>query len=89
MENKAINIGIIAEIAEALKELKEIMVFVGGAIVSLYADNPAAEEMRPTEDVDMMIEFMNYGKWVKMQERLSELGFFPDPNGRSICRSRD
>jgi hypothetical protein len=27
----------------------------------------------------------NYGKWVQVQERLSQLGFHPDPNGHAIC----
>jgi len=35
MENKTINIGVVAKVAEALKELKKSMVFVGGAVVSL------------------------------------------------------
>ena len=35
MENKTINIKLVAQVAEALKELKDQMVFVGGA-VSVY-----------------------------------------------------
>ena len=46
MENRVINIAIVAEVAEALKELKENMVFVGGAVISLYTDDPAADELR-------------------------------------------
>lgn len=38
MENKIINIAIVAEVAEALKDLRNQMVFVGGAVVSLYTD---------------------------------------------------
>lgn len=52
MENKVINLHVVAEIAKALKELKEQIVFVGGAVVSLYTDDPAADEIRPTKDVD-------------------------------------
>ena len=55
MENKIINIAIVAEIANALKELKDQMVFVGGAVVSVYADDPSANEIRPTSDVDLTI----------------------------------
>lgn len=43
MENKIINIAVVAEIAEALKQYKDKMVFVGGAVVSLYTDDPAGE----------------------------------------------
>ena len=61
------------------------MVFVGGAVVSLYTDDPAADEIRPTGDVDMTINLLNYSDWVKMQERLADLGFSPDPQGHAIC----
>jgi hypothetical protein len=85
MENRTINIGVVAEVAEALRELKNQMVFVGGAVVSLYADDPAADEIRPTGDIDMTINLMNFNSWVHMQERLAELRFFPDPYGHAIC----
>jgi predicted nucleotidyltransferase len=85
MENRTINIAVVAEVAQALSELKEQMVFISGAVVSLYADDPAADEIRPTADIDMTINLMNFSHWVKMQERLAELGFVPDPYGHAIC----
>lgn len=85
MENRTINIAVVAEVAQALKELKDQMVFIGGAVVSLYADDPAADEIRPTGDIDMTINLMNFSNWSKMQERLAELRFYPDPKGHAIC----
>ena len=86
MENKTINLALVAEVAKALEELKENMVFVGGATISLYTDDPAAGEIRPTSDIDMTIRVAyTYGQWAKMQERLSELGFSPDPEGHARC----
>jgi len=85
MENRTINIGVVAEVAKALAELKNQMVFVGGAVVSLYADDPAADEIRPTADIDMTINLMKFSNWAKMQERLAELNFYPDPFGHAIC----
>lgn len=85
MENRTINIAVVAEVAKALRELKNQMVFIGGAVVSLYADDPAADEIRPTGDIDMTINLMNFSNWVRMQERLAELRFFPDPYGHAIC----
>lgn len=84
MENKTINIAIVAQVAAALKELKDQMVFVGGAVVSLYTDDPAADEIRPTGDVDMTINLLNFADWARMQERLADLGFSPDPTGHAI-----
>ncbi len=48
-----------AEVAEALQDLKDNMVFVGGAVVSLYTDDPAADDIRPTQDVDIAIHIVN------------------------------
>lgn len=60
------------------------MVFIGGAVIS-FTDDPAAEEIRPTADIDMTINLANYAEWAQMQERLAELEFYPDPQGQSIC----
>lgn len=85
MHNKIINIALVAEVAKGLKELNEKMIFIGGAVISLYTDDPAADEIRPTADIDMTINLANYAEWAQMQERLSELEFYPDPQGQSIC----
>lgn len=63
MENRIINITVVAEVAKALKNIKEAMVFVGGAVVSLYTDDPAADEIRPTQDVDMTLNIVNLSHW--------------------------
>ena len=85
MKNRIINNTVVAEVAIALKELKDQMIFVGGSVVNLYVDDEAAEEVRQTDDVDVTINLINYNAWVQMQERLAELGFNPDPKGHSIC----
>ena len=88
MENKTINLWVVAEVAEALAELKTEVVFVGGAVISAYTDDPAAEEIRPTKDVDMTLEVLGMGHFVRLQERLLELGFEPNPDGHSVVSYR-
>lgn len=85
MHNKVINLALVAQVAKGLHELRDKMVFIGGAVISLYTDDPAAEEIRPTADIDMTINLTNYAEWAQMQERLAELEFYPDPQGQSIC----
>lgn len=85
MENRAINITVVAEVAEALQDFKKDMVFVGGAVVSLYTDDPAADEIRPTQDIDMTLNIVNLSHWQELQEKLGKLGFHPDPFGHAIC----
>jgi hypothetical protein len=48
-------------VANALGDLNENVVFVGGATLSLYATRQVSE-VRPTDDVDIIIEVMNYTK---------------------------
>lgn len=85
MHNKVINLALVSQVALGLQELRDKMVFIGGAVISLYTDDPAADEIRPTSDIDMTINLANYAEWAKMQERLAELEFYPDPQGQSIC----
>jgi len=85
LENRTINIAVVAEVAGTLEKLNEKVVFVGGAIISLYADDPAADEIRPTQDVDVTLEILNLSHWEKVQNDLLQLGFSPDPFGHSIC----
>jgi len=85
LENRIINIGIVAEIAAALKDLKQEMVFVGGAIISLYTDDPASDEIRPTQDIDMTLNIINLAHFNQLQQKLKSLGFHPDPYGHAIC----
>ncbi|WP_299758670.1 nucleotidyl transferase AbiEii/AbiGii toxin family protein [uncultured Pontibacter sp.] len=86
MDGKAINIEVIKKVATGLQELREEMVFVGGATLSLYADDPAADAVRPTSDIDLSVSLAGYGAWNRLQERLQELRFYPDPSSRVICR---
>lgn len=86
MENSIINIGVVEKIAVALKHLRSKVAFVGGAVISLYADDLAADEVRPTTDIDLSLTLESYGAWAKLQEELSTLGFQPDQNSKVICR---
>ena len=42
--------------AAALGELRDEVVFVGGATVGLWITDPAAPPPRPTVDVDVIVE---------------------------------
>lgn len=81
------NIIMLQTVANGLEELKDEMVFVGGAVAELYADNPAASEIRPTIDVDCVIEISSRPQFAKMEENLRAKGFKNDTSeGAPICR---
>jgi len=75
----------IRAVVNALQELADSVVFVGGATVSLYADREA-EEVRPTDDIDLLIEMVSYKEYAALEEKLREKGFVNDTESKVICR---
>lgn len=65
--------------------LNEKVVFVGGATISFYADRPVFET-RPTDDIDVIIEILNYYERGELEKRLQSLGFLNDMESGIICR---
>lgn len=59
--NTSINREVIRKIAFALGEMNEQVVFVGGATIGLYINDPAAEDVRPTQDVDISFAIASIG----------------------------
>jgi hypothetical protein len=72
------NITRLRAVASALEAWKDKIVFVGGAIVSLYASRPLAITIRPTDDVDVVIELISLKEFYNLQEELLKLGFKHD-----------
>lgn len=88
LKNTIINLGVIRKIATALNELNERVVYVGGAVVSLYINDPAAEDVRPTKDVDISLEIASVGELEELRELLTIKGFKQSPDDDVICRFR-
>jgi len=65
--------------------LRDKVVFVGGAIVSLYPDRKQFE-VRPTDDVDIIVEILNYIGRTELEDKLRILGFQHDLDSSIICR---
>ncbi len=63
----------IKAVARALGELNEKVVFVGGATISLYSR--VAIEPRQTDDIDVIVEILNYSARAALEEKLREIGF--------------
>jgi len=81
------SIGRIKVVYDALEELANEVVFVGGATVALYAERPSGEA-RPTDDVDILVELIHYKDYAAIEERLRSKGFTNDTESSVICRYR-
>jgi predicted nucleotidyltransferase len=88
LKNTRINLGVIRIIATALGDLNERVVYVGGAVVSLYINDPAAEDVRPTKDIDISLKIASIGELEEIRESLTLKGFKQSPSDDVICRFR-
>jgi hypothetical protein len=85
MKNHSYNIERIKAVSEALADLKDEVVFVGGATVSLYADR-MAEEVRETMDIDIVVQLYSRIEYAKLEDRLRQIGFSNDTTARFLGR---
>ncbi len=73
-------------VAEALGDLRDEMVFVGGCAAGLLITDPAASDIRATKDVDAVVETATWVEYAKLEAALPARGFDRDPDSNVICR---
>ena len=88
MKNNTANLEAIRKVASALDELNKQVIYVGGATVGLYINDPAADEVRPTKDVDISLSLATLGELEHMRESLVQKGFRQTSEDSVICRFR-
>lgn len=79
------NLPDLRRIAEALGELREQVVFVGGAVAGLLVTDPLAGSVRATRDVDAVVN-ANRAMFHHIEEALARRGFSRDISSEVICR---
>ena len=86
MKNTLINKEIIKRVALALGDLNDVVIYVGGATVSLYINDPAADDVRPTKDIDISLQILSIPQLEEIREQLNEKGFSQSADLDVICR---
>ena len=78
----------ILQVAKALgPELCQEVAFVGGSTTGLLlTDQLAKEQVRYTDDVDLIVSVMGYPGWILLQEKLRDHGFKESMEDTVICR---
>lgn len=79
------NLPYLRSVAEALGELREQVVFVGGAVAGLLVTDPLADAVRATRDVDAVVN-ANRAKFHRIEEAVAARGFVRDASSDVICR---
>ena len=88
LKNTLINRAATKKIAQALGAMNERVVYVGGAVVSLYIDDSSARDVRPTKDIDISMEIASIGALEAIREELVQKGFYQSSEDDVICRFR-
>jgi len=86
LKNRTINLKVVEKVALALEELNDEVIYVGGAVVSLYVTDDGAEQPRPTKDIDISVQVSSYAQMNKLQESLASKKIFPAPNETVMYR---
>jgi len=73
--------------AERLGPICDEVVFVGGAVRGLLVTDAGAADVRPTDDVDVIVEVSSLAAYQQLESRLRSQGFKNDPREDApICR---
>ncbi len=79
------NLPHLRRIADALGDLRERVVFIGGAVAGLLVTDPLADPVRATRDVDAVVN-ASRTLFRRMEKAVSLRGFTRDVHSDVICR---
>lgn len=66
--------------------MNDHIVYVGGAVAGFYADDSGAPEIRPTKDIDIVVEIASALELEGLRQKLAERGFHNAKDENVICR---
>lgn len=69
------NLSLLIGMVQAMGPLCEQVVFVGGCATGLLVDDAALTDIRPTEDVDAIVEVASLAGYHRLAEQLMQRGF--------------
>ncbi|MFN8714245.1 MAG: hypothetical protein ACK5Z2_15460 [Bacteroidota bacterium] len=75
----------IKTVVKALGNLNNEVVFVGGSTIPFYADLPVTD-IRPTDDIDIIVELVTYKARTEFDQKLLRAGFKNDTTSPVVCR---
>jgi len=83
------NRALFESVVHLLGPVLDDLVFVGGCTTGLFVTDPAAVGIRPTKDVDAIVDVTSYAEYTSLAERLRGLQLREDTtHGAPLCRWR-
>jgi predicted nucleotidyltransferase len=86
LNNKSQIINTIKMVANALADLNDECIYVGGAVTGLYADDPLAPKVRPTKDIDIVLEIVSLIELERLRQKLAERNIRFAQEENTVCR---
>ena len=86
LKNQTINLKVVEKVALSLDELNKDVIYVGGAVVSLYVTDEGAEQPRPTKDIDISVQISTYAQMDELREKLALKKIYPAPLEKIMYR---
>lgn len=81
------NAHLLLSAVQKLVPLLDQIAFVGGCVAGLLITDPGAGPVRPTVDVDAIVQVGSYAELMALEARLRQLGFQqPHLEGVPVCR---
>lgn len=80
------NLKMLEFVARKLGDLNNEVVYLGGCTTALFLNDPLSLDVRPTLDVDCIIDVISLGQYYQFEEKLMEKGFYRSLNDDVICR---
>ena len=68
---------VVEKVAASLEEINKDVIYVGGAVVSLYVTDEGAEQPRPTKDFDISVQISTYAQMDELREKLALKRIYP------------
>jgi hypothetical protein len=73
-------------VARKLGPLNEQVIYLGGCTTALFITDPLSLDVRPTKDVDCIIDIVSLPKYYQFGKKLSSQGFKQSIDDEVICR---
>jgi len=89
MKAKYDNLEMVLHVAKRFGSLLEKVVFLGGSATGLLITDPAAPDVRMTQDVDVIVEAATWIEYHRLEKELLNKGFVQDTSEDApVCRWR-
>lgn len=80
------NLAMLEKVTRKLGTLNDEVVYLGGCATALFINDPLALDVRPTQDVDCIIDVISLGEYYKFGNKLKKVGFVEIMNEAINCR---